>query len=133
MDELVALGETVRSYDPASGKVLWELALGDGRASATPVGDADLLYVGLGGRGRGHDGLAGGGPSRDQRAGKFDTSQHYRYRSESQSYAGRGLCKVAEARGDCASHFILVLGGRETRPWRGRAGIWKYVKDLAGK
>ena len=60
-------------------------------------------------------------------------SQHYRYRSESQSNAGRGLCKVAKTRGDCTRHSIFVLRRRETRSWRGRAGIWKYVKDLAGK
>ena len=81
------------------------------------------------GRGRGHDGFARGGPSRDERAGKFHNSQHYRYRSESQSNAGRGLCKVAKSRGDCTSHSIFVLRRRETRSWRGRAGIWKYVKD----
>ncbi len=50
--ELVAAGgNKVRSYDPTTGKVLWELAgVGDRRpgntCSATPVADAERLYVG---------------------------------------------------------------------------------------
>ena len=43
--ELVAAGGTrMRSYDPASGKLLWELSA-SGRTATTPVGDEDLLYV----------------------------------------------------------------------------------------
>ncbi len=43
--ELVLAGGTkMRSYDPATGKVLWEMA-GSGRTSISPVGDDDLLYV----------------------------------------------------------------------------------------
>ncbi len=73
--ELVAMGSRkVRSYDPSSGKVLWELAMGGGRCCSTPVGDAEHLYLGaeagmggmggfggggFGGRGRGDEG--GGG------------------------------------------------------------------------
>jgi len=45
--ELVTSGSRkVRSYDPATGKVLWELSMGGGRCYSSPVGDADLLYVG---------------------------------------------------------------------------------------
>ncbi|MGD9720535.1 MAG: PQQ-binding-like beta-propeller repeat protein [Pirellulales bacterium] len=52
--ELVtAGGGKMRSYDPATGKVLWELAGVTGRCSATPVGTADLLYLGVGGGRRG--------------------------------------------------------------------------------
>ena len=48
--EIVALGSPkVRSYDPATGDQLWELTIGNGRCSATPVGNADMLYVGLDG------------------------------------------------------------------------------------
>jgi outer membrane protein assembly factor BamB len=44
--ELVTPGsQKVRSYDVASGKVLWELATG-GQCNSTPVSDADQLYVG---------------------------------------------------------------------------------------
>ena len=50
----------MRSYDPATGKLLWELRLGGGRCSASPVGDEERLYVGLGG-GRGGRGGRGGG------------------------------------------------------------------------
>jgi outer membrane protein assembly factor BamB len=53
--ELVAAGaKRIRSYDPASGKVLWELGKagaktgGMAAASATPVADEELLYVSTG-------------------------------------------------------------------------------------
>jgi outer membrane protein assembly factor BamB len=63
--EVVTAGANkMRSYDPATGKLLWEL--GGGRtqyASATPVGDLDLLYVGAGG------GMGGKGPLTAVRAG----------------------------------------------------------------
>lgn len=43
--ELVAAGGTkMRSYDPATGKLLWEMQ-GSGRTSITPVGSDELLYV----------------------------------------------------------------------------------------
>jgi outer membrane protein assembly factor BamB len=43
--ELVVAGGTkMRSYDPASGKLLWEMAA-SGRTATTPVGDDELLYV----------------------------------------------------------------------------------------
>ncbi len=42
--ELVTNGRSVRSYDPQSGKLLWELSGGGGNAS--PVGDDEHLYVG---------------------------------------------------------------------------------------
>ena len=55
--ELVTPGaQKVRSYDPADGKLLWELSLGGGRSSASPVADAERLYVGNGGGGRGTTG-----------------------------------------------------------------------------
>lgn len=43
--ELVtAGGSRMRSYDPKSGELLWEMT-GSGRTATTPVGDDDLLYV----------------------------------------------------------------------------------------
>ncbi|WP_425618803.1 PQQ-binding-like beta-propeller repeat protein [Anatilimnocola sp. NA78] len=55
--ELVTGGGTkMRSYDPATGKLLWELGGSVSRCSATPVGDTELLYVGSGG------GMGGNGP-----------------------------------------------------------------------
>jgi outer membrane protein assembly factor BamB len=43
--ELVTGGGTkARSYEPATGKVLWELDA-SGRTSVTPVGDEDLVYL----------------------------------------------------------------------------------------
>jgi outer membrane protein assembly factor BamB len=58
-------GQKVRSYDPASGKVLWELGMGGGRCCSTPVGDSELLYLGAeasrGGFGGGPPGGGAGG------------------------------------------------------------------------
>ncbi len=53
--ELVVAGtKKVCSYDPASGKIFWELSLsGGGRCPASPVGDTQRLYVGGGGSGPG--------------------------------------------------------------------------------
>jgi outer membrane protein assembly factor BamB len=43
--ELVAAGGTkMRSYDPVTGKLLWEMAA-SGRTATTPVGDDELLYL----------------------------------------------------------------------------------------
>jgi outer membrane protein assembly factor BamB len=44
--ELVTPGaRNVRSYDPATGKVLWEIAGTGGNNTNAPVGDADNVYV----------------------------------------------------------------------------------------
>lgn len=61
--ELVAGGGTVRSYDPATGEQLWELKGMQGRCSATPVGNDELLFFGTGG------GNGGAGPLVAIRAG----------------------------------------------------------------
>jgi outer membrane protein assembly factor BamB len=60
--ELVTVGQKLRSYDPATGKVFWELSLGGGRFSASPVADAEQLYFGVGGMGGGGGGKGGFGP-----------------------------------------------------------------------
>jgi len=60
--ELVAPGsQKVRSYDPETGKLLWELSVGGGQCSSTPVGDDERLYVGVGRRMGGFGGGAPGG------------------------------------------------------------------------
>lgn len=67
--EVVCLGSPrVRSYDPATGKQLWELGGMSGQAKASPAASAELLFVGTGGghggeggRGRQRDGVASGG------------------------------------------------------------------------
>ncbi len=57
--EIVCIGSPkVRSYDPATGKQLWELGGMMGQPKASPVADEDLLYVGTGG---GFGGFGGGG------------------------------------------------------------------------
>jgi outer membrane protein assembly factor BamB len=66
---VTAGGGKMRGYDPADGRLLWELSGVTGRCSATPVGTDDLIYVGVGG------GRGGPGPLVAIRAGaegKFD-------------------------------------------------------------
>jgi outer membrane protein assembly factor BamB len=55
--ELVTNGDGVRSYDPDTGELLWSLEYPGGRASASPVGDADMLFVGNERRSDGGGGL----------------------------------------------------------------------------
>jgi outer membrane protein assembly factor BamB len=63
--EVVCLGSPrVRSYDPATGKQLWELAGMSGQAQASMVASEELLFVGTGGGpalGGGFGGGMGGG------------------------------------------------------------------------
>lgn len=48
--ELVTGGSSrIRSYEPATGKILWEMTGLSGRAASTPVGDDELVYFGTGG------------------------------------------------------------------------------------
>lgn len=55
--ELVAGGgASMRSYDPLTGKLLWEMAA-SGRCSPSPVADGDLLFVNSGDRLTGQRGL----------------------------------------------------------------------------
>jgi outer membrane protein assembly factor BamB len=57
--EIVCVGgQKVRSYDPATGKQLWELGGMSGQPKATPVATDELLIVGTGG---GPGGMGGGG------------------------------------------------------------------------
>lgn len=48
--ELVTNGQTVRSYDPDDGDLLWELDLGDGGVNSTASGTDSVLIVGRAGR-----------------------------------------------------------------------------------
>lgn len=41
---ILAGGNRLRSYDPKSGELLWEMK-GQGRASVTPIGNEELLFV----------------------------------------------------------------------------------------
>jgi outer membrane protein assembly factor BamB len=55
--ELVcAGGKKMRSYDPATGKIFWEMN-GSGRCSSSPVGNRELLYVSSGDRLTGQRGV----------------------------------------------------------------------------
>jgi outer membrane protein assembly factor BamB len=58
--EIVCVGSpSARSYDPATGKQLWELRGMTGQCKATPAADSDLLFIGTGG---GFGGFGRGGP-----------------------------------------------------------------------
>lgn len=59
-NELVVGGMVYRSYDPATGKLLWSLDMNKGRSSATPVAIGDRLYVGNEFRNRGGEDDGGG-------------------------------------------------------------------------
>lgn len=59
-DELILGGMHFRSYDPQTGSLLWEIDMYKGRASATPVADGDMLYVGNELRNRGDEDDGGG-------------------------------------------------------------------------
>jgi outer membrane protein assembly factor BamB len=49
--ELIACGKTARSYDPQTGKILWELKMGGEQVIPSPVGNEELLFIGnAGGR-----------------------------------------------------------------------------------
>ncbi|HTU93702.1 MAG TPA: PQQ-binding-like beta-propeller repeat protein [Gemmataceae bacterium] len=66
--EVVCLGGSrVRSYDPATGKQLWELGGMAGQAKASPAASEELLYVGTGGG-------PGGGGGRGGPGGGFGSS-----------------------------------------------------------
>jgi outer membrane protein assembly factor BamB len=61
-DLVVGGSQKMRGYDPATGKLIWELSIGGGQSNASPVGTAEMLYVGTGGMGGGGGfGRPGGG------------------------------------------------------------------------
>ncbi len=66
--DVVAIGgQKIRGYNPEDGKVVWELDVGGGQCSASPVADYERLYVGVGqggGGGGGFGGPKGGGAGR---------------------------------------------------------------------
>ena len=49
--ELVTGGAIVRSYDPNTGNLLWQVDIGNGGLNATPTASGDVLVVGRSGRG----------------------------------------------------------------------------------
>ncbi len=59
-NELIVGGMVYRSYEPATGKLLWQLDMLKGRSSATPIATSERLYVGTELRNRGGDDDGGG-------------------------------------------------------------------------
>lgn len=97
--ELVTLGgRKIRSYNPADGKLLWEMNNGNSRCCATPVGDSDLLYVGSS-PGMGGGGM-GGGPGKGG-GGEGEKGGGGQGRGMGGGGSGGGLYAIkAEAAGD---------------------------------
>jgi outer membrane protein assembly factor BamB len=78
--EVVCLGGSrARSYDPATGKQLWELGGMSGQPKASAVAAGDLLFVGTGGGpgGFGMRGGPGGGPPEGQPEGPREGGEGY--------------------------------------------------------
>jgi outer membrane protein assembly factor BamB len=73
-NELIAGGTRYRSYDPDTGKLLWELDMEMGRSSATPLAVGDRLYVGTELRNRGGADDGGGFLFSIKPGGKGDIS-----------------------------------------------------------
>lgn len=72
--EIVCVGGShVRSYDPSTGKQLWQLAGTSGQVKASPVANDTVLFVGSGG-GMGGIGFGPGGGFGGGRAGGFGGS-----------------------------------------------------------
>src|SRR4030042_950102 len=44
--ELITTGKKARSYDPETGKLLWELTIAGEMTVPSPVGDREMLYLG---------------------------------------------------------------------------------------
>jgi outer membrane protein assembly factor BamB len=59
-NELIVGGQTYRSYDPSTGRLLWQLDMEKGRSSATALAVGDRLYAGTEFRNRGGSDDGGG-------------------------------------------------------------------------
>lgn len=81
-------GRFVRSYDPATGKQLWQLGGMAGQAKASPVADAELLYVGTGGMPGGFGAPAGRAGVRPLFAVKAGASGDISLKEGAESNAG---------------------------------------------
>jgi outer membrane protein assembly factor BamB len=122
--ELVAMGETIRSYDPATGELLWELPLG-GRCSASPVADENQIYVGAG-RGAGASGplaavkAGAAGTLSPESAGKaVDSHVTWYLPSGGPAMASpvlyKGLLYVADQRGGVLACYDAATGEQKYR------------------
>jgi outer membrane protein assembly factor BamB len=68
--DLVVLGQRKAiGYNPASGKILWELSTGGGQCSTSPVGNDEMLYLGTSTGGGGRSRAPGGGQESSSRGG----------------------------------------------------------------
>ena len=100
-EELICGGMVYRSYNPATGELLWKLDMDKGRSSATPVAMNDRLYVGNEHRARGGADDGGGFLFSVKPGGKGDITP------EGDSTSGKFIqWKIARADMEMASPTI---------------------------
>jgi outer membrane protein assembly factor BamB len=127
--ELVAVGNTVCSYDSASRKLLWELHLGGGQCSVSPVADEEMLYVGAG---AGGGGGGGGGVLFAVKAGAEGdiTPKRGESKSEgvawSQTKAGLGMSSPLVYKGYV---YVLERNGGLVNCFDAKTGKPAYAKE----
>src|SRR5205814_9895357 len=96
--EVVCVGSPkVRSYDPETGKQLWELGGTNGQIKASAVADGELLYVGSGG---GPGGMGGPGGFGGPKGGGFPKGE-----------GGPGGCGAPGGMGGARPLFAVEAGG----------------------
>ena len=89
-NELILGGMVYRSYEPATGNLLWQLDLNKGRSSATPIAFGDRLYIGneLRNRGGADDGggrlfrIRPGGSGDITPSNEKETGEHVEWRTD---------------------------------------------------
>lgn len=136
--EIVTCGKTARSYDPETGKLLWELNTGGEMVIPSPTGNEELLYIGNAG---------GREPKSILYAVKAGTSGEIAWKSEESGLANpspllyNGHLYVIGSRGEIAvlnasngdlkyQKRINGIGGCWASPWASNGNI--YYLDEKG-
>jgi outer membrane protein assembly factor BamB len=130
--ELVTSGDVIRSYDPQSGDLLWELTFGGGRSCSSPAPYGDVLLVGREDR---SDRGAGPGGLFAIRAGASGdiTLPEGATQSESVLWSNRRAA-AAMASPILVDDFVYVLsrGGGIVGCYDARTGEQVYRERLSG-
>jgi len=125
--ELVTVGSSsIRSYDPANGKVLWEIkGIGTqgGRPAAAAVGDDERVYVGMGG------GMGSSGPIYAVKAGaKGELSSS----SDSMAWSSRSGGPSTSTPILYKGYLYIVDGRGSVTCYEARSGKQSYKERLTG-
>ena len=155
-NELILGGMVYRSYDPASGHLLWQLDMNKGRSSATPIAFGDRLYIGNELRNRGGADDGGGRLFRIRPGGSGDitpdrgeeTGEYVEWRTDDSGIqmaspthlAGNlyfferrlGIVHCVDANTGRTEYKTRVPGGREfwASPWTD--GNYLFAMDSNG-